>query len=526
MALVQAGIMAQDAAERINRQLDSDAAREWAEQQMLLSFQQALAGQRERLIDAIRANDGLLSAAQQNRLWAGENERFWQSIRDTILDVASERAVVAAVSAGDIDTWNLIDERMVDYAESYYTSAAADNVGSVPNLNQTSRERVGRIVGEWQRGVLPATGLDGLPELIRNLEPVFGASRAESIAVTETTRIFTEGIRAAEADNEFTTQWEWLTSEDEAVCPLCGPRAGMRIAKNAQGFTVGELTTYPPAHPRCRCQIIPLTDAAADGLPDVERVPFAPVPVAEPVEEVAAVSLPYRPAQSAIDAARNAGEENVRRLARSYGVAPDEVEKRLLSQMRRYVDGQVPRLRTNEDAAIAILRDGKIKTQFEVETSGGTFTRKARADAEEIGLGYPQDFDPTKRPVYGYYDTPQHGARMYGQVEFVTKPAVASRTTVTLGDSLYQMQGRRQVGVPANQIGKEAFGDSVAARDLYIDDMSETYIEAQIHDGLTLDDIAEIILHPNSFNAADLARVEKAYKAQGIRVTYGAADED
>lgn len=238
------------------------------------------------------------------------------------------------------------------------------------------------------------------------------------------------------------------------------------------------------------------------------------------------IDLPYRPMQSTIDVAAGVGEENMFQMARTYGVSVDEIEQRLLEETHRFVDGQVPRVRTNEGAALAILRDGKIKTQFEVEASGGAFTRKARAAAEELGLGYPQDSDPTKRPVYGYYDTVQHGARMYGQVEFVTKPTVIRRTTITLGDSLYQMQGRRQVGVPVNAIGKECFGDAYAANALYRGDMSETYIEAQIHNGLTLDDIEEVILHPNSFNAADLARVEKAYKAQGIRVTYGSVDED
>jgi hypothetical protein len=254
--------------------------------------------------------------------------------------------------------------------------------------------------------------------------------------------------------------------------------------------------------------------------------PKVVMPVAVPqVPKVFTVDLPYRPAQETIEAAREVGDREIAKIARTHGVTADEVEARLIGEMRRYVDGQVPRVRANEDAALAILQDGKIKTQFEVETSGGSFTRGARANGEALGLGYPIKSDITKRPVYGYYDTPNHGAIAYGQVEFVTKPQVAQRTTVTLGDSLYQMQARRQVGVHVNAIGKEALGDTGLANDLYLGNMRESYIEAQIHKGLTLDDVAEVILHPNGYNADDLARVEKAYKAKGIKVTYGSIDE-
>src|SRR5688572_4410224 len=119
-ALVAAGLLSPADAERLNRQLDSTAAREYAEQQMLLSFQGGLAAQRDRLVDAVRASDGLLTITAQNRLWAGENELLWNSVRESILDVASERATVAAIDAGGVDTWALVNEEVISHAESYY----------------------------------------------------------------------------------------------------------------------------------------------------------------------------------------------------------------------------------------------------------------------------------------------------------------------------------------------------------------------------------------------------------------------
>lgn len=44
---------------------------------------------------------------------------------------------------------------------------------------------------------------------------------------------------------------EWVTEEDARVCPICAPLDGKKRAVWSAKFPQG-----PPAHPRCRCQII------------------------------------------------------------------------------------------------------------------------------------------------------------------------------------------------------------------------------------------------------------------------------
>lgn len=51
------------------------------------------------------------------------------------------------------------------------------------------------------------------------------------------------------------TQLEFMTAEDEKVCPICGPLNGVKIGV-AQTFTDG--LHYPPMHPNCRCTITPV----------------------------------------------------------------------------------------------------------------------------------------------------------------------------------------------------------------------------------------------------------------------------
>lgn len=267
-ALVAAGLFDADDAARIDRQIDDNTAREHAEQQMLSTFQVGLSGQRDRLVDAVRATDGLFPLSQQNRLWAGENDLLWTSVRETLLDVASERAVIVGMNSIGPEMWNLVNEAVIEFVETYYIDADGLSYGSIPNLNLTSRTAFERIFVEWQRGELVTAGLaDGLPQLIRALEPTFGAARAEAIGITETTRVHAQAIVQAARANPFVTELRWLTSNDEMVCPICGPLNGQTTPKNGEFSGVG----YPPAHVRCRCRITEET-AATVNVPNQEAV--------------------------------------------------------------------------------------------------------------------------------------------------------------------------------------------------------------------------------------------------------------
>lgn len=88
-----------------------------------------------------------------------------------------------------------------------------------------------------------------LGELRARLESYYGPVRAEMIAITETTRAAVEGERAMVAEIMKDSGIEmipiWLTSNDERVCRICGPKHDKPI----------EDGNYPPAHPNCRCTI-------------------------------------------------------------------------------------------------------------------------------------------------------------------------------------------------------------------------------------------------------------------------------
>jgi hypothetical protein len=159
-------------------------------------------------------------------------------------------------------------------------------------------------------------------------------------------------------------------------------------------------------------------------------------------------------------------------------------------------------------AALMVLDGGRFKTQFETFTSGGAMDPEVRAISEMQQFNHAPAMPPEKRTVYGYMAPEgtelQESVDQYGPVRFVLKPAVRERTTMTVGDSLstgaipIPVEGPvtdEQV-IRARALGTIFFPDSPGTRlaifaspEAWLD---EDYAEAQIHGGVSLNDVAEI----------------------------------
>jgi hypothetical protein len=217
---VQLGIITNATAQRINRDLNPVEAAAWAESVIGDAFTGALAAQEVRLLDLVAATDGRPTAAQINSFWRREDDFLWGSVQSSVETVAQERAIVAALTGvADDKTWNKINDAVLNWVGDYYTNLDVDLVGSIPNLNATGRTEFARSFIDWQRGELETAGAqDGLPQLIRAIEPTFGQARAARIAATETTRIFYEATYQAANANPNVTAFRWYSAADERVC--------------------------------------------------------------------------------------------------------------------------------------------------------------------------------------------------------------------------------------------------------------------------------------------------------------------
>jgi SPP1 gp7 family putative phage head morphogenesis protein len=271
-ALVAAGLIDQDTADVMRRRLDPVAFRAWADAEIERATVAGLTAQQGRLVDLLRAHNYNPTAAQWARFWRREDELLWDSMRNAFARVGTERqaAAHANIESGDI-TFDLPNLDAREWVTGYYTSPSPLDHGSVPNLDQTSREQVEQVFRRWINGDLEGAAAreQGIPAFIRALEPTFGPVRARRVAVTEATRIFTEGQRQAEADNEFTTMFRVSTSRDERVCPICGPLDGQTREKGTYTYQHPELGPIagPPFHVNCRCGETPETALSASVAP-------------------------------------------------------------------------------------------------------------------------------------------------------------------------------------------------------------------------------------------------------------------
>lgn len=109
----------------------------------------------------------------------------------------------------------------------------------------------------------------------------------------------------------------------------------------------------------------------------------------------------------------------------------------LSHKMRESMTVHRPGLRINQAELLAVLDEGRFRSQFETGTSGGLFDPDRRAQMEQTMLGYDIDTPAEMRPIYGYdLDGPNAGqAHMYGKLEVEIRQT-EKPITMTAGDSL------------------------------------------------------------------------------------------
>jgi hypothetical protein len=165
--------------------------------------------------------------------------------------------------------------------------------------------------------------------------------------------------------------------------------------------------------------------------------------------------------------------------------------------------------RIREDALMKVLKDGRLKSQFETNTSGGALSPMTRRGLEYNMFSYPTDTAPELRPIYGMLtkDIKKTPGEHYGDVIIEYKSSIKKRTTWTQGDSLDgTFAGDYAVFCPSKFI--DPTEESLPMINLvgiekalqYLTKIQQegmkgrvlNYTEAQIHGGVGLGDIKKI----------------------------------
>jgi hypothetical protein len=183
------------------------------------------------------------------------------------------------------------------------------------------------------------------------------------------------------------------------------------------------------------------------------------------------------------------------------------------------------------EAVPSILRARRLKSQFETGTSRGLFSPETRRGFEYEKMGIPRSIPEGLRPIYGFQINPDfegdsptqaNASIHYGAVVLRLKPSVRDRTTMTNADSLdhslfpIPVDGEvsddrilAAVGDYDFEVGDAVLGATMAMiEDVtgefgYGDDSGGGYgigySEIQVHGGVSINDIAEVIYSDSEY---------------------------
>jgi len=205
----------------------------------------------------------------------------------------------------------------------------------------------------------------------------------------------------------------------------------------------------------------------------------------------------------------------------------------------------------SEEVLGAVLEDGRYKNQFETRTSGGKLDVGVRKVGEGLATGTPAGTKLSERPVYGFltdneevhtYDSKtattfalegtwseKHALRrsldwqdltslntdkadQYGEIRFVLKPEVRSRTTATIGDSLRTGVMADGLSNPKPDLVNMGLYKTGAVHHMAGNPTAD-YIETQIHGGVKVSDIDRIYVPAGRVDA-----VKAMVEAKGLNI--------
>lgn len=128
-----------------------------------------------------------------------------------------------------------------------------DNPNAAYRIDEVTRDSVRRVVSESVEG---GWSNSRLAEALRE-SYAFSAERAMTIARTETTFADVQGNMIAYAESGVVKGKRWIVGDQEKLCDECQQNNEQGEIPFGDLFASGQAA--PPAHPNCRCDVIPVT---------------------------------------------------------------------------------------------------------------------------------------------------------------------------------------------------------------------------------------------------------------------------
>jgi hypothetical protein len=207
-------------------------------------------------------------------------QEFTDVTMDILLAAGSNGAAALPANLSVLIDWDVFNASALRWLNMYLGDMSVTGTGGAwswaANLTETTRKNVVVEIDNWIRAGDPLSVLE------QRLTPIFGSQRASTIATTEVTRIYSESKLMLWKASGVVGAKRWMTAVDDRVCPICSPMhmaiveldgdwrfsAEMRalnpeLDKVLTNLKAGSFNA-PPAHVRCRCDMLPVVIQAYD----------------------------------------------------------------------------------------------------------------------------------------------------------------------------------------------------------------------------------------------------------------------
>ncbi len=313
---------------------------------------------------------------------------------------------------------------------------------------------------------------------------------------------------------------EWKLKEAAAVTPQGRARAKAKVRE-----WQGEMRAHLKAHPDLRRLSHREQIRRGVARKDIPVVLPQPPSIAPVRPALSVVPEPDRMPYTLKPDLANTNQYGTweERVARGVSAGDFASEQDLFSHMAREMRSasmEAIKVEIEPKAFGSILQDGKFKNLREVRANDAFLTNRDHIEYDTFGV--PRDAKVSDMPVYGFMRGYIDGRAGYGPVTVELKDSVRARTTITAGDSF----SSDVPAAPLNSVHDMSDERLAQSAHLMTPKFDERlgYIEAQIHGGITLNDI-EVIRIPQglwegrgwgSLNAQQRQAVQDA----GIRVVF------
>lgn len=184
----------------------------------------------------------------------------WEDLATPVETGLAEMLTDGAEAGAERLSVGVSTDQVAAEAEQYAQARAAELIGT---------DAAGGLLDDATRAMLRDTIAAGLEagdspaEIATALREsyAFSKSRSMTIARTEFSLATNRGLLAQYKASGLVYGTTWSTAEDEKVDqPLCQENADAGVVPLGQAYPSGD--EAPPAHPNCRCTLLPVTHAA------------------------------------------------------------------------------------------------------------------------------------------------------------------------------------------------------------------------------------------------------------------------